>query len=78
MVRDIDIAKCDDTTDKCDFTHDTAATPSIDNQYKEMFDNKFDDILTFTGKNLLDSSITANLKNAVLMLNDEYFIYATS
>ncbi len=77
-VRGTDQAICSDTTDMCAFNYDEGISPKITDAHKEFYVQTNGDSITFTGSNLLDSSITQDNKNAVLMLNDEYFIYSSS
>lgn len=77
-IRGTDNAICHDSTDNCKFTYDEAITPMITDAYKEIYKQTFDDIITFTGTNLLGSSSTNDVKKAILILNNDYFINSTS
>lgn len=70
-VRGFDKSICANNNN-CQFTYDQAVTPIINEQVLQ-YNQTFDDIISFTGTNLVDSAQT---EPAVLVLNNDYFIYS--
>jgi hypothetical protein len=70
-VRGVDKSTCP-ASSSCHFTYDQAVTPTITGALLH-YQQTFDDILTFQGTNLLD---TAHNSPAVLVLNNQHFIYS--
>lgn len=77
-VRENSMATCLDSTNNCEFFYDAVGGPLITDS-AIYYTNKQDDILTFTGTNLVHDDVKTNvLTNAVLILNNDILIYSTS